>query len=225
MPSRMPLSRLRASARSQPSRAAEVPRQVRLAALALGATAVTAVVCLGLMFAGLSRAGTVNDYLNGGMGWLALALAVAVRRHDRSGRRGDVATLAAAVGALLLTWGSWLVITESTGYVRAGLVSTQGLSAIGLGLVLAHQGPGSDGVLARAPATLGLVTGALLALGAFALPGALQGIDDLAAAPWHVHVGQAAAWLGAYVLLPVWCLRLARRRPTEAIESGRGATV
>jgi hypothetical protein len=164
------------------------------------------------MFAGVPGAGTANDCLNAGIGWLALALAVAVHRHDRSGWRGEAATLAAAVGALVLTWGSWLVITETTGYVLAGLVSTLGLSAIGLWLTLAHSASGQDGVLGRGAPRLGLVTGMLMALGAIALPGAVQGVDDLATAPWHVHVGQAPAWLGAYVLLPTWCLRLVRRR-------------
>jgi hypothetical protein len=43
-----------------------------------------------------------------------------------------------------------------------------------------------------------------------ALPGLLAGVDDLADARWHSHLGEAGAWLGAYVLLPVWSVRLAR---------------
>ena len=72
MPSiRMPLSSLRASARSQPSRDGTTSGEIRLAALALGATAVTALICLLVMYAGVARAGTVNDWLNGALGWLA----------------------------------------------------------------------------------------------------------------------------------------------------------
>ena len=47
-----------------------------MAALAVGATAVTALVCLLAMYAGVPAAGTVNDWLNGALGWLALGLLV-----------------------------------------------------------------------------------------------------------------------------------------------------
>jgi hypothetical protein len=178
---------------------------VRLAALALGGTAVTAFVCLLAMFGGVPGAGTLNDYLNAAIGWLALAVAVLVRRRDASGWGGDVATVAAAAGAVLMTWGSWLVITDTTGYVLAGLVSTLGLSAIGSWLLLVHT-KNRDGT-----PTLGRAAGAVMATGVLALPGVLQGIDDYSGAPWHVYAA-GVAWLGAYALLPAWCARLARAR-------------
>jgi hypothetical protein len=180
------------------------PADVRLAALALGGTAVTALVCLLAMFAGVPRAGTTNDYLNGALGWAALAVAVLVRRRNPSGWSGDVATVAAAVGAVLMTWGSWLVITETTGYVLAGLVSALGLSSIGTWLLLAHRATGLGA------GRLGRAAGAVMASGILALPGALEGVDDYSGAPWHVYVA-GVAWLGAYLLLPAWCARLARR--------------
>lgn len=199
MPSvRMPLSSLRTSARSQPSRASSAPADVRLAALALGGTAVTAFVCLLAMFAGVPGAGTLNDHLNAAIGWLALAVAVLVRRRDASGWGGDVATVAAAAGAVLMTWGSWLVITDTTGYVLAGLVSTLGLAAIGAWLLLVQKEAG------RGAGRLAVATGAVMASGVLALPGVLQRIDDYSGAPWHVYVA-GVGWLGAYVLLPAWC--------------------
>jgi hypothetical protein len=82
-------------------------------------------------------------------------------------------------------------------------------------MLLAHAASGPAGVLRRGPARLGRLTGALMAVGVLALPGVLSGVDDLAEAPWHSVVAEAIAWLGAYVLLPTWCLRLAgppRRR-------------
>ena len=127
-----------------------------------------------------------------------------VRRRNPSGWSGDVAVLAAAVGAVLMTWGSWLVITDTTGYVLAGLVSALGLSAIGTWLLLVHQRTGGGA------ATLGRATGAVMASGLLALPGVLQGVDDHSGAPWHVYVA-GMSWLGAYVLLPAWCARLAKR--------------
>ena len=195
-------------ARSSPaSRTSAAPAEVRLAALALGASAVTSFVCLLLMFAGIERLGTVNDYLNGVIGWLALALAVVVRRHDGGGWKGDAAVVAAALGALVMTWGSWLVVTGTTGYYLAGLVSTLGVAAIGAWLLLARSGSARGGPIEPRPTRLGRATGLVMLVGVLALPGMLTGYDDMARAPWH-SLASGIAWLGAYVLLPIWCLRL-----------------
>ncbi|WP_353508138.1 hypothetical protein [Intrasporangium sp.] len=215
----MPLSSLRPSARSQASRGWATSSQLRLAALALGATAVTALVCLLAMYAGVPAAGMVNDWLNGAFGWLALGLAMLVWREQSSGWRGDLGLLAAALGALLMTWGSWLVITDTTGYVLAGLVSTLGVAAIGAWLLLVQKAPRPGA------GRLGLAAGAVMVSGVLALPGVLQGTDDYSGAPWHVYVA-GVAWVGAYVLLPAWCralraglLRLDQSEPTAASAS------
>lgn len=206
---RMPLSSLRAPACSQPSRALAA---VRLAAAALGATVVAAAAALLLMFAGLAPFGPVNDVLNGVIGWLAFALALAV--WSAEGRPQSLRALlglaAAAGGAVFLSWGAWLVVSGTTGYVLAGLVSTLGLGCLGLWLVLGHTGAGRDGVLGSGPARLGRVMGALMTLGVFALPSALAGVDEQSALEWHGYVAQGPAWLGA-AMLPVWCYRLARQ--------------
>ena len=191
-------------------RVGPVPEDVRVAALALGATAAAAFVCLALLYAGVPAAGRVNDLLGGTIGWLALWVAVQVRRHDASGLRGDVAVVAAAVGAVVISMGSWLVLSGTTGWFLAGLVSSVGLSGLGAWLLLAHGASGSGAVLRRGPARLGVCAGWLMLLGVLALPGALQGVDDVADAPWHVYAGEAPAWLGA-LLMNVWALRLARR--------------
>ena len=215
----MPLSSRRPSARSQPSRGWTTSGEIRLAALALGATAVTALVFLLAMFAGVPGAGTVNDCLNGALGWLALGLAVLVRREYSPDRRGDLGIAAAALGALLMTWGSWLVITDTTGYVLAGLASTLGVAAIGTWLLLVRKATG------RGAGRLGLAAGAVLVSGVLALPGVLQGVDAYSGAPWHVYVA-GVAWLGAYVLLPAWCrlLRAGLRRLDQSEPTAASAS-
>ena len=184
--------------------------EVRLAALALGGTALLALVCLVVFYVVHGPFGTVNDLANAGIGWLALVLAVLVRRADRHGWQGDAAVLAAAAGAVGMTWGSWLVVTDRTGFYLAGLVSTLGLAAIGLWMLLAQAASARTAVLRRGPARLGRVVGWLLTGGVLALPGVLAGVDDFGGAQWHSHVAEASAWFGAYVLLPVWTARLAR---------------
>jgi hypothetical protein len=161
--------------------------------------------------------GAVNDYANAATGWIALSLAILLRMTDGGGWAADGAVLAAGAGALGLTWGTYLVVTSTTGYYLAGLVSTLGLAALGLWLLLAHAASGHTGVLGRGPARLGRVTGFLMAFGVLAVPGVVAGVDDLATAPWHSVVALGCAWLGAYILLPIWCLQLGRVREREAV--------
>jgi hypothetical protein len=183
---------------------------LRLAALALASTAVVAVVCLTLLYVVGGVFGTVNDWANALVGWWMLLLAVLVRLERGGGWQANAAMGAAAGGAVGLTWGTWLVVTDTTGFYLAGLVSTLGLASLGAWMLLAHTASGTVGLLGTGPARLGRVLGWLMVGGLLALPGALAGVDDVADAQWHSHLAEASAWLGAYVLLPVWSVRLAR---------------
>lgn len=206
-------------ARGGPAGADDRPTSeaVRVTALATGVVAALACLSLALFFLGLAPFGGLNDSANAVVGWLTLALAVLVRRTAPRSRAGEAGVAMAAVGALLMTWGSWLVLTDTTGYYLAGLVSTLGVGAIGAWLLLAHRAPDSTGLLERGPARLGRLAGAVMMVGILALPGALAGVDDLAAAPWHA-LTSGISWLGLYLLYPWWCTRVAgRSRP------GRGA--
>jgi len=185
--------------------------EVQLAVLALGATAVAAAVCLLLMFAGVPALGPVNDHLNALVGWLALALAVLVRRREGAQWPADAAVATAAVGAVVLTLGSWLVVSGATGYYLAGLVSSLGLAATGPALLLTRPALLAAGPVPAGTDRLVRLCGWCMAAGVLALPAALAGVDDPAAAPPYVWVGEGLAWLGFYGLLPVWSLRLARR--------------
>jgi hypothetical protein len=184
---------------------------VRLAALAIAVTAVVAVVCLTLLYVVGGVFGTVNDWANALVGWWVLLLAVLVRSVEGDGWPANGAVTAAVAGAVGLTWGTWLVVTDTTGFYLAGLVSTLGLAGLGAWMLLAHTASGAVGLLRRGPARLGRVVGWLLVGGVLAVPGVLAGMDDFSDAQWHSYVAEASAWLGAYVLLPVWCVRLARQ--------------
>src|SRR5262245_57439497 len=134
----MPLVSPSKSVPSQPGRGVQA---VRVTALALGATALFAVVCLVLMFVVGGSFGTVNDYANAAVGWLTLVLAAVVRRAEGAegaGWAADLAVVAVVAAAVGMTWGTYLVVTGSTGYYLAGLVSTLGIAAVGAWLLLAH---------------------------------------------------------------------------------------
>ena len=216
-PGGAPLGSVRASPASE-SRVQPGAARVRPAALALAVTAVAAFVCLLLMFAGVAPSGTVNDYLNAVVGWLALALALVVRRVERAGWPADAAVAAVAVGAVGMTWGTWLVVTGTTGYYLAGLVSTLGVAAIGAWLLLAQVGPPRGGLLRQGPTRFGVATGLVMLIGVLAVPGLLASVDDVRQAPWH-SLASGLAWLGIYGLFPAWLFRLRsgleRIEPTE----------
>jgi hypothetical protein len=180
------------------------------AAFGLGVVTLTTFAALLLFFAIGAPFGAINDAGNGLIGVLSAALALLLHR-----RLGSWAGLAAAViGAAVAVFGTWLVMTDTTGFLLAGFVSTVGFGLIGVWL----------GVLAWSPMTAGWEgrirwagrgAAACMVIGGFAaLPGALMGIDDFAAVPpwlWLFGLG----WLGTYVFYPIWSLLFGRASTTS----------
>jgi len=59
-------------------------------------------------------------------------------------------------------------------------------------------------------AIMGLVCGAIMALGLAAVPGIFEGIDSMESATWLIkYIGQAGA-LGWLILYPIWCVWLGK---------------
>ena len=149
--------------------------------------------------------GPINDAGNGLIGVLSAVLAGMLA--PRAGRPAGV--IAAVIGAVVVMWGSWLVMTGTTGFVLAGFVSTIGFGLIGIWLALVAWSPMADAWsgglrrLARASASFMVIGGIA------AVPSALMGIDDFADVPgwlWLYGLG----WLGTYVLYPVWSVSFGR---------------
>jgi hypothetical protein len=149
--------------------------------------------------------GPLNDFSNGLGAALSAALAAALHGwlRARGPRIALPATILALVGALIGIYGSWLIMSGTTGFVLAGLVSMAGYALIGLSLLALNHGSSWPRGLVK----LGIATGAVMALGLAAIPSVLMRIDSLEAAVWHTWIGQAG-WFGWGVLLPVWALRL-----------------
>ena len=129
------------------------------------------------------------------------------------GRTGAaVDTVAAAVGVLgaaVMVYGSYLILSDSTGWFLAGVVSAVGGGLLGVWLVVLNR------PLAGAPPAvvrtmrLGLVAGGLMAVGLLGIGGWVSGVDDWTAAPWYVQVG-LLGWIGTYAVYPAWCLSASR---------------
>lgn len=84
-----------------------------------------------------------------------------------------------------------------------GNVSSLGFARIGAWLIaLAGTAPTAFG-RPRRQRSAGLIAGGPMAMGAMSLPAIAQGLDDPAAAPGWGWLG-SIAWLGVYVVLPVW---------------------
>ncbi len=114
-------------------------------------------------------------------------------------------------------------MTGTTGFVLAGFVSTIGFGLIGVWLAMVAWSPMAD----RWPdglRRLARVTAVAMVIGGIAaVPGALMGIDDFGDVPAWLWLF-SLAWLGIYVLYPIWALWFGRRLiggpKTAAIVSG-----
>ena len=182
-------------------------------ASAVGLVAIASPVSLATFFAIGGPFGTVNDLCNGAVGVLSAALAWQLR--DSLAERSRRPALAAAgVGAALTILGSTLVVSGTTGFVFAGLVSSVGFAGIGAWLVALSSGAQTRSwpVSLR---RLGLLAGSLMTLGIVAVPGIAQRLDDMATAPGWVWIA-FLGWLGVFVVYPAWALRLAARGPSAA---------
>ena len=182
-------------------------RTVAGLAVAVGAVALISVASLALFFAVGKPFGAINDWTVGLAGLLSGLLALAVGSRHRAGASAaaTVLTGAAVVGAVIVVTGAALVISQTTGFMLAGLVESLGYALIGLWLIAVNRSTGSALGWARGLRNLGLVAGMVMAIGLVAAPGILMGIDDADTAPgwvWIAFIG----WLGIFFLYPIWSL-------------------
>jgi hypothetical protein len=140
--------------------------------------------------------GTINDAGNGILALLCAALALLLHRYG-----GVTVTAFACLGAASTVVGSYLVMSDTTGYFLAGLVSAFGFALVGVWLVLVCR---SDDLPARRS---GLAAGAVMALG-------LAEHAGLTYAPWSLgsrsqggqDYGSAEQPSGGHVTGPVVAL-------------------
>ena len=172
-------------------------------AVTTGVVAAGGAICLATYFAVQGPFGTLNDLANAGIGLLSASLAWRLRR-ELSGRAANAAVGAALTGAALTAVGSILVVSGTTGFFFAGLVSSIGFAGIGAWLLALTA---SDRATAwpRRLRMVGRAAGLLMVLGVAVAPGIPLGLDDMATAPGWVWVG-FIGWLGTYVAYPAWAI-------------------
>jgi hypothetical protein len=198
-------------------------RTVATIALALGVVLLFSVVALALFFASGGPFGALNDWSIGAAGVLGVAFVLSTRAGglDASSRAPVVHSVLAVFGGILVVVGAWLVISDTTGFLLAGLVESLGFALFGIWLTGLNWSMATNGRWSRALARLGLATGVVLGIGLIVAPGIVMGLDDMETAPWWVWVG-FVSWLGIFVLLPIWSIWFgtALRRASSPVRDG-----
>jgi hypothetical protein len=143
---------------------------------------------------------------NAATGVLAGMLAWRLRRELPDDTRW-VATGAALAGAALTVAGSSLVLSGTTGFLLAGLISSVGFAGIGAWLLAVSRTAGRTRDWPRRLRRAGGIAGALMAFGILSAPGMVLRFDDMATAPAWVWIG-FVGWLGTYVAYPAWAIWL-----------------
>lgn len=180
-------------------------------AIAIGGVSLLGAVFLGLLYVVGQPFGTLNDVfigiaavLSGLLAWMTYS-----GFHGQSPHISLLALLAAFAGAIIVTIGSALVISGTTGWYLAGLFMMTGNAMIGLWLVGLSSSAHGAATWPNGLAILGIVAGAIMVVGLLTIPGVVRGIDSWEAAPWFVNIGQVSA-LGWILLYPIWCIWLGR---------------
>ena len=185
-------------------------RSTRALAGAVAAVSVSSFVSLFVFFSVGEPWGTLNDAGNALLALLCGVFAVLLRPS-----MSVLATMLALLGSAVCLLGSYLVMTDTTGYFFAGLVTAVGFALIGSWLVVLGRRRGVP-----AP-RLAQATGAAMALGLVTLPGVLTGLDDLESAPWWILAAETVGWIATSLLLPWWAVRYARSPEPFASGAGR----
>jgi hypothetical protein len=189
-------------------------------ALAVGVAAAGSAICLATFYAVQGPFGTINDFGNAATALLSAGLAWRLR-SELDGTAGRVAVGAALAGAAVAVAGSALVVSGTTGFFLAGLVSSVGFAGIGAWLVTVNRRAGQTAGWPRGLRRLGTLAGAMMAFGVASAPGILLRLDDMSTAPAWVWIG-FVGWFGTFLVYPAWAFRLSN---AEARLASRAVSV
>lgn len=176
-------------------------------AVLVGAVALMSVTSLAAFFAVGGPFGAINDWTIGVLGFLTGLLAVALGRRDGTTHSmlENVAIGIAVFGSGTVVVGSVLVISDTTGFLLAGLVESVGFALIGVWLIVLNRSMGAAAHWPRRLAGLGTTAGVVMAIGFVVVPGVAMGLDDMDSAPGWIWLG-FLGWLGIFFLFPVWSI-------------------
>ncbi len=181
-------------------------------AMATGIAGFFALAFILLFFSIGQPFGTLNDICIAIAAILSGVLACRLypAQHAQAPLLSQLALISALAGALVVVVGSVLVLSGLRGWFLAGLYMAAGNALIGLWLLGLNYSTLQSNAWPHSLAIMGLVSGAIMALGLAAVPGIFKGIDSMDSATWMIkYIGQAGA-LGWLILYPIWCVLLGR---------------
>ena len=172
-----------------------------------GAVDLISLASVAVFFAVGGPFGAISDWTTGLLGFLTGLLAVRQGRRDSIGWNAPriIPIVLAVSGAAIVVVGSGLVISDATGFLLAGLVESVGFALIGVWLIWLNWSMRSDPHRPRRLSGLGMIAGAVMAMGFILVPGVATGLDDAATAPGGVWIG-FLSWVGVYFLYATWSL-------------------
>lgn len=183
--------------------------------LIVGAMGILAVVSLLLFFVGLfqdvpslSFMGGLNDRINALAAILAAVLASAMypllRKH--ASRLSLLVLVGAWVGAIAVTFGSWLIVTGKSDVELSSYYFFLGNGLIGIWLAVVNRIARQQVVWPRNLTRLGVIASGFMMVGLLGLYGILWGMDGGEYSPLLFATG--ISYLGTGFLYPAWCLWL-----------------
>ena len=187
-----------------------------LAVLA-GIMGALAIVTLLLFFVGLfqnihslSFMGGLNDRINALTGFLSALLASALHPalQRRAPRLSLVLLISAWIGAIAITFGSWLIITGRADVELSSYYYLFGNGLIGLWLYMLNRFASQQAAWPRNLTQLGLIASVLMMVGLLNVYGILLGWDGNDFSP--LLLGTGISYVGIGILYPIWCLWLGR---------------
>jgi hypothetical protein len=182
-------------------------------AIAIGGVTLIGVVSLILFFTIGAFFGTLSDLCIALEAVLSALLAWMLYPAHRtySPRLSRFLLTAVLVGSLVAFIGSAFVIFDITGWFLAGLMNFFGYALVGLWLLGLNYYFVQRRDIRWPPrfVQLGLVSGAIMAIGLLTGPGIVGRVDDPELAPWFVSGAQVAS-LGWLLLYPIWSIWLGR---------------
>ena len=181
--------------------------------------AILAVITLALFFVGLFQnnrsllpLGVLNDKLNALAGILGALLASALYPTlQRLTPRLNVGVLIGAwVGAIAITYGSWLILTGRGGLELSSYYFFFGNGLIGIWLWILNRNAWqqAEAIIPPSLTRLGIIAGSFMMVGWLGLYGILLGLDGSDYSPLLSVAG--ISFLGTDIFYPIWCLLLGR---------------
>ena len=185
--------------------------------LLVGSLGILALISLLLFFVGLFQnisslrfMGALNDTLNALTGIASAVLASGLHTTLRrlAPRASLVLLIGVWVGAIAITFGSWLIVTGRSDVELSSYYFFFGNGLIGIWLWVLNRIARQQAAWPRNLAQWGLIASVFMMVGLLGLYGILLGLDGSDYSPLIMVTG--ISFLGIGIFYPIWCLRLGR---------------